>query len=102
MTKYYEVLVELRIESVSPKGDSKFKKIKETYLVDAMSVTEAESRIVESFSNSGFSQDYNVIQVKGSKIIDIISHEEKKEVKSAWRPINPSEPLSEQKDLSEE
>ena len=86
MTKYYEVLVELKIESVSSKGDSRIKKIKETYLVDAMSVTEAEARVIKSFSDSGFYQDYNVIQVKGSKIIDVISNEEKESMpKGTWR-----------------
>lgn len=97
MTKYYEVLVELKIESVSSKGDSRIKKIKETYLVDAMSVTEAEARVIKSFSDSGFSQDYNVIQVKGSKIIDVISNEEKESMpKGTWRRLDPSEPLKEQ------
>ncbi len=44
--KYYEVLVELKIESENRKGGVNIKKIKETYLVDALSVTEAEARIV--------------------------------------------------------
>jgi hypothetical protein len=76
MSKYFEVLVELKIESENSKGDSKIKKVKETYLVDAMSVTEAEARVVESFTNSGFSQDYSVLQAKGSKIIDVITPNE--------------------------
>ena len=98
MTKYYEVLVELKMETVSSKGDSRIKKIKESYLVDAISVTEAEARVVKSFSDSGFSQEYNVIQVKGSKIIDVISNEEEKETipKGTWRRLDPSEPLKEQ------
>lgn len=74
MSKYFEVLVELKIESENSKGDSKIKKVKETYLVDAMSVTEAEARVVESFTNGGiFSQEYSVLQAKASKIIDVIS-----------------------------
>jgi hypothetical protein len=76
MSKYFEVLVELKIESENSKGDSKIKKVKETYLVDAMSVTEAEARVVESFTNSGFSQEYSVLQAKGSKIIDVITPKE--------------------------
>ena len=55
MNKYYEVLVELRMESESPKGGVKIKKVKESYLVDAMSVTEAEARVVQLFQKSGFS-----------------------------------------------
>jgi hypothetical protein len=100
--KYYEVLVELKIETEGRKGESKIKKIKETYLVDAMSVTEAEARVVESFSKGGFSQDYQVVQVKGSKVVDVILPEKKEEVKSNWRPLNPSEPINEQKDSIEE
>ena len=76
MTKYYEVLVELRIESETRKGETKIKKLKETYLVDAMSVTEAEARVIESFKD--FSQDYSVIQVKASKVVEVITYEEKK------------------------
>jgi hypothetical protein len=78
MSKYFEVLVELKIESENSKGDSKIKKVKETYLVDAMSVTEAEARVVESFTKGGFSQHYSVLQAKGSKIIDVITPEDNK------------------------
>ena len=96
MNKYYEVLVELRMESESPKGGIKIKKIKESYLVDALSVTEAEARVVKSFSDSGFSQDYSVVSVKGSKIIDVITSEEKPAIKGSWRRLDPSEPIKEQ------
>ena len=68
--KYYEVIVQIRLQTEDSKGNVKIKKIKETYLVDAMSVTEAEARIVKHFS--GFSQEYSVLQVKGSKIIELI------------------------------
>lgn len=94
MSKYYEVLVQLKIES--DKG--KIKKVRELYLVDALSVTEAEARIVKSFSDSGFSQDYSVVSVKGSKVIDVINAEEEKKPKSTWRPLNPSESIKEQSD----
>jgi hypothetical protein len=77
MNKYYEVLVQLKIESENSKGELKIKKVRELYLVDAQSVTEAEARVVESFTKSGFSQDYSVVSVKGSKIIDVINSEEK-------------------------
>jgi hypothetical protein len=69
--------VQLKIESENSKGESKIKKVRELYLVDAQSVTEAEARVVESFTKSGFSQDYSVVSVKGSKIIDVINSEEK-------------------------
>lgn len=91
MSKYYEVLVELKMETETPKGDVKIKKIKEGYLVDAMSVTEAEARVVKCFSDAGFSQDYSVVSVKGSKIIDVITSEEKPEMKGTWRKLQPSQ-----------
>jgi hypothetical protein len=74
--KYYEVIVQIKLQTEDSKGNVKIKKIKETYLVDAMSVTEAEARIVKHFS--GFSQDYSVLQVKGSKVIEVIEVEPKK------------------------
>jgi hypothetical protein len=101
MSKYYEVLVELRIESENRKGGVTIKRIKETYLVDAMSVTEAEARIVESFNKGGFSQDYQVVQVKGSKIVDVITSEEATSIKGTWRKLDPSEPLKEQEQDAE-
>lgn len=96
MAKYYEVLVQMKIESESGKGEVRIKKVTETYLVDAMSVTEAEARVVKSFSDSGFSQDYSVVSVKGSKILDVITPDEKPKISRTWKPLNPSEPLKEQ------
>jgi hypothetical protein len=75
-SKFYEVLVELRMETENSSGELKIKKVKELYLVDAMTVTEAEAKIVKSFTDSGFSQEYRVVSVRGSKIIDVILHEE--------------------------
>lgn len=72
---YFEVLVEIKTETEGKKGAVSIKKVKETYLVDAMSVTEAEARVVKSFSQSGFSQDYEVVAVKGSRVIEVISAE---------------------------
>jgi len=72
---YFEVVVAIRIETEGAKGALKVKKVKEVYLVDAMSVTEAEARIVESFTKSGFSQDYEVVAVKASKVVEIIEAE---------------------------
>jgi hypothetical protein len=68
--KYYEVTVEIKSETEDSKGNVRIKTLKENYLVDAMSVTEAEARVVKLFS--GFSQDYQVVGVKGSKIIEVV------------------------------
>jgi hypothetical protein len=77
--KYFEVVVEIRHESEDSKGNVKVKKVKETYLVDALTVTEAEARVVKLFSN--FSQDFEVVQVKGSKILEVVNAETKQKPK---------------------
>jgi hypothetical protein len=94
MAKYYEVLVQMKIESESGKGEVRIKRVTECYLVDAMSVTEAEARVVKSFSESGFSQDYSVVSVKGSKIIDVITAEEKPKKDSGWINVKKSDSIS--------
>lgn len=76
MTKYYEVIVEIKNESEDSKGNVKIKTNKEIYLVDAMSVTEAEARVVKLFSH--FSQEFQVVGVKSSKIIEVVDAEEVK------------------------
>jgi hypothetical protein len=74
--KYHEVVVEMKIESENSKGESKIKRVKETYLVNSLSVTEAEARVVKSFQESGFSQEFSVISVRGSKIVEVIEAEQ--------------------------
>jgi hypothetical protein len=53
----------------TPKG-VKEKRITETYLVEALSVTEAESKVIEDFK--GYTMDFEVKSVSASKIIKII------------------------------
>ena len=77
MSKYLEVTVEVKNEIETPKG-IKIQKVREIYLVDAMSVTEAEARIVKLFQSSGFSQDYEVVSVRSSKVVEIVPAEKKK------------------------
>jgi hypothetical protein len=76
--KYFEVLVSIKTETEGYKGALKIKNVKETYLVDAMSVTEAEARVIKLFSQSGFSQDFEVIGVRGSKVIEVVNAEDPK------------------------
>ena len=75
--RFFEVIVQIKTEVESNKG-SKIKNVKEVYLVDAMSVTEAEARVVKEFTSKGFSKDFTVIGVKGSNVIDIIYPETEK------------------------
>ena len=89
--KYFEVLVSIKTETEGYKGALKIKNVKETYLVDAMSVTEAEARVVKLFAQSGFSQDFEVIGVKGSKVIEVVNAEESKKPKVTKEEDNEQE-----------
>ena len=52
--------------------NGKDKKVKEIYLVDSQSVTEAESRVVKDFEDSGVQIDYKVVGAKESRILRVI------------------------------
>jgi hypothetical protein len=69
MNKYFEVSVEL---VVSIQKNGKEKKQKEVYLVDAMSVTEAEKRVIEDFEKAGVQLDYKVASAKESRVLRVI------------------------------
>lgn len=69
MSKYFEVTVEVVVATLK---NGKEKKQKEIYLVDAMSVTEAESRVVKDFEESGVQIDYKVSGAKESRVIRVI------------------------------
>ena len=78
--KYFEVMVQVTTESEDSKGNVRIKKNKEIYLVDAMSCTEAEARVVKLYQ--GFTQEFEVISVRGSKILEVVTATTKKETKS--------------------
>jgi len=93
--KYFEVVVQVRHESEDSKGNVKVKKLNEVYLVDAMSVTEAEARVIKLLS--GTIRDFEVVLVKGSKIVEVVEADTKKSL--AERPIkNSSKELPAEKD----
>ena len=66
---YYTAKVQLIDTVDTPKG-TKEKKTTETYLVEALSVTEAEAKVVKDFQ--GYTMDFEVKSVSASKIIKII------------------------------
>jgi hypothetical protein len=66
---YYIAKVQMTDTIDTPKG-AKEKKVTETYLVEALSVTEAEAKVVEDFK--GYTLDFEVKSVSASKIIKII------------------------------
>jgi hypothetical protein len=69
MVQFFEVSVEI-ITAITNSG--KEKKVKETYLVDAQSVTEAETKVVKDFLETSPNLDFKVVSAKESKIVRII------------------------------
>ncbi len=66
---YIEVVVEIVVGTKKDGGD---KIVKEIYLVDAQSITEAEVKVAKDFENSGSSLDYRVVSAKESKVMRVI------------------------------
>ena len=69
MSKFFEVTVEVVVATLK---NGKDKKVKEIYLVDSQSVTEAESRVVKDFEDAGVKIDYKVVGAKESRILRVI------------------------------
>ena len=66
---YFSVLVELEGE---PKRNGTPTKIREMYLVDAMSCTEAESKTVSKLRDEGTIQNFQVTKVSETKYLAVI------------------------------
>ena len=66
---YFSVLVELEGE---PKRNGVPTKIREMYLVDAMSCTEAESKTVGKLRDEGTMQNFQVTKVSETKYLAVI------------------------------
>ena len=69
MSKYFEVTVGLVVATLKSGKD---KVQKESYLVDAMSVTEAEAKVVSDFEKAGVKIEYKVISARESRVIRVI------------------------------
>lgn len=68
---YYVVKV-CWIDSIPTKnGGHKDKKVKESYLVNAVSVTDAEAKVIDEFKGTVF--DFEVTSVTESKIAKVIN-----------------------------
>ncbi len=67
MAKYYAVTVAVEVEDA--KG--KIKKQREQYLVDALSVTEAEAKLVNKFVSEGVNLEYEVVKVSETRILEV-------------------------------
>ena len=68
---YYLGKVEF-ITTIDTKNGTREKKSRVQYLVDAMSCTEAEAKIVDNLKDSV--SDYEIKSVSQSKIIEVFEH----------------------------
>ena len=66
---HYIARIQLTDTVVTRKGP-KEKKVTESYVVEALSLTEAEAKVVKDFQ--GYTLDFEVKSVSASKIIKII------------------------------
>ena len=64
---FWTVTVQLEIEN----DRGRIQKIKENYLVDALSVTEAEAKMVKKFVADAVKLEYEVIKVSETNIIEV-------------------------------
>lgn len=65
---YFQATVVL--VDINEKG--KQSKITEQYLIDAMSVTEAEAKVTKLYNDEGSNMDFQVKSVKETKILQVI------------------------------
>jgi len=72
MAKYFEVNVIVNHEVDNGKKGVKIQKVRETYLVDSESVTEAESKVVKLFEDANIELDFEVKGAKESKILQVV------------------------------
>lgn len=68
--KFFEAVVDVIIGQTSTGKD---KVQKERYLVDALTVTEAEGKVVKEMQVSSSQLDYRISSVKESKIYKVLS-----------------------------
>ena len=66
---YFSVLVELEGE---PRRNGAPTKVREMYLVDSMSVTEAEAKTVKKLRDEGTIQDFRVTKTTETKYLAVI------------------------------
>ncbi len=65
---YFQAVVE--IIDITEKG--KQSKVRENYLVDAVSVTDAEVKVTKMFEEEGMNTNFQVKSVKETKILQVI------------------------------
>ncbi len=66
--KYWLVTVAVKTET----EQGKYKKVSEDYLAEAVSVTDAEARIVADWKEAGDVRDYHIKCIRETKILKIV------------------------------
>lgn len=66
----FETIVEFSLES-----SDKVKKIKEVYLVEAQNIKDVQGLVEDQFKKNGYSQEFEVIAIKKSKIAELVTPE---------------------------
>jgi hypothetical protein len=69
MSKFYEVTVE---EIIGRSKTGKEKKQRQVYLVDAVSVTDAEVKVVKNYEDAKSMIEFKISVAKESRVIDVI------------------------------
>ena len=69
MTQYFEVTADV-VNGMNKNGTSK--KRKEVFLVDAMSVQEAEIKVAKDYETSSPGMEYEVVLVKKSRVFRVL------------------------------
>ena len=69
MAQYFEVTAEIVIGTNKSGTD---KKSKEVFLVESMSVQEAEVKVAKDYADSSATMDYEVISVKKSRVFRVL------------------------------
>jgi len=68
MNKYWQVKAKLKTEN----DQGKVQVINEIYLVNAVSATDAESKVVESKKDQNEQMEFLVVECKQTKILEVI------------------------------
>lgn len=63
-------IVKVEFTDIDDKG--KVKKLKEQYLVDSLTVTESEAKVVKYLSEEGETRDYQIVSSNESKILTVL------------------------------
>ena len=69
MDQYFEVSAEVVVATLK---NGKDKKVKEVFLVDAMSCTEAEAKVSKDYQASSSTMDYEIVSARKSRVFKVL------------------------------